>query len=121
MDYVKKIKQLLGELYALYASNNGQNGGEMVIVEELGCSVYKGKKLNYDASLIMYISDEGIIKIDGSEGNDTILFKSFIKINDNTKTEVSFRTLDENSLEFAFLDKVIQDIKNILGQKSQHR
>ena len=123
MDYVKEIKQLLGELYALYASHNSKNGGEIVIVEELGCSIYKGKELHHNASLIMYISDEGIIKIDGSEGNDTILFKSFIKIKDNidTETGVSFRTLDEKSLEFAFLNKVIEDIKNILSQRRQHR
>lgn len=123
MAYVKEIKQLLEELYAFYASHNSKNGGEVVIVEELGCYIYKGKKLDYDANLIMYSSDEGIIKIDGSVGNDTILFKSFVKIKDNTDAEtgVSFRTLDEKSLEFAFLDKVVQDIKNILGQKSQHR
>lgn len=123
MDYVKEIKQLLEELYAFYASHNSKNGGEMVIVEELGCYIYKGKELHYDANLIMYSSDKGIIKIDGSEGNNSIQSKSFVKIKDNTDTgpEVSFRTLDEKSLEFAFLNKVIEDIKNILSQRRLHR
>lgn len=116
MNAIKTIKRLLEDLYRLY---NYGNNGEMVIIDELDCFIYKGKELHYDQNLIMYSSSDGTIKIDGIEKDNSIINKSYIKIKENE--EVKFDALNENSEEFNFLNNVIEKISNKLKSNIKHR
>lgn len=110
MNIVRTMKTLLENLYISY---NIDKDGEMVIIDELGCYIYKGKKLHHDQNLIIYNDDEGTIKIDGTEDDNSLISKSYVKINE--KEEVGFNALNENSDELQFLNNVIIKINNILN------
>lgn len=116
MDVLKTIKVLLENLYVSY---NLDSDGEMVIIDELGCYIYKGKRLHHQQNLIMYTDDEGTIKIDGIEDDNSLISKSYVKI--NKKEEVGFNALNENSDELQFLNNVIIKINNILNSNDMNR
>ena len=113
MNYVKTIKKLLEELYNSYTDNDG----EMVIIDELSCYIYKGKNLHFDQNLIMYSSNDGTIRIDGSEEDNSIWNKSYIKIKEDK--EIPFILLDENSEEFKFLNNIIEIIDKQLNPNTK--
>lgn len=113
MQLLDNLKLSLEELYQLY---NGDIDGEMVMIDELDCSIYKGKKLHQDQNVIMYNSEQGTIKIDGVNG---IIKKSFVKI--NGKDEVMFDMLNEQSEEFQFVKNVIYKICNKLNSERKTR
>lgn len=115
MDYIRTTKILLEDLYDLYSCSND---GEMVIIEELDCFIYKGKKLHYDQNMIIYNSVEGTIKIDGNDDDNSIIRKSYIKIRE--KEEVGFDIVSENPEELQFLNNVIKKINNILNPNTKH-
>ncbi|MBQ7790186.1 MAG: hypothetical protein IJ399_02870 [Bacilli bacterium] len=116
MDVLKTIKVLLENLYVSY---NFDSDGEMVIIDELGCYIYKGKRLHHQQNLIMYTDDEGTIKIDGIEDDSSIVSKSYIQITE--KEKVSFSAIKENSVELQFLNNVIIKINNILDSNDMNK
>ena len=116
MNLVKTMKTLLENLYIMYSFGND---GEMVIINELDCYIYKGKKLHHNQNLIIYNSDEGTIKIDGIENDNSIISKSYIKI--NGKKEVGFDIINENDEELQFLNNIIIKINNIVNSNNVSR
>lgn len=116
MDVLKTIKVLLENLYVSY---NLDSDGEMVIIDQLGCYIYKGKRLHHQQNLIMYTDVEGTIKIDGIEDDSSIVSKSYIQITE--KEKVSFSAIKENSDELQFLNNVIIKINNILDSNDMNK
>lgn len=107
---LNNTRLLLEKIYQLY---NGDTDGEMVMIDELDCFIYKGKKMHFDQNIIMYTSEEGMIKIDGTEANDNAIAKSFVKI--NGKDEVGFDMLTDQIEEIQFVENVIDKLNNKLN------
>ena len=107
---LNNTRLLLEKIYQLY---NGDTDGEMVMIDELDCFIYKGKKMHFDQNIIMYTSEEGMIKIDGTEANDNTIAKSFVKI--NGKDEVGFDMLTDQIEEIQFVENVIDKLNNKLN------
>lgn len=111
LDLARKTRELLENLYTLY--DGAASGGDLIIIDELDGTLYKGKNLHYGQSLICFKNEEIFVKIDGFKENENLANQSSVKLS-NKDEEVSFDKIEDNSAEYLSVSELNKSISNLL-------
>ena len=115
LDLARKTRELLENLYTIYGG--AASGGDLLMIDELDGTLYKGKDLHYNQSLICFKNEEIVVKINGSIENENLANQSSVKLS-KTEEEVSFYNLEENSEEYLLLLELDKNINNVINPKN---
>lgn len=109
------IRQKLETLYK--ESGGNPTGGEIIPIEELDCTIGKGRDLHFNQNEICYLDEKGFIHIKGTEEN----FSSKSHVQLKGKNLVVLEDIKEDSEEFKYLSNIIEKIDSILQPPNKQR
>lgn len=111
LDLARKTRELLEDLYTIYGG--AASGGDLLMIDELDGTLYKGKDLHYNQSLICFKNEEIVVKINGSIENEKLANQSSVKLS-NKDEEVMLDNMEENSAECLSISELNKSISNLL-------
>ena len=107
------IRQKLETLYIEFGGN--PTGGEIIVIEELDCTIGKGRDLHFDQNELKYYAEEVFIHIKGTK--EEFPSKSHIQL--KGKDMVVLSEIKEDSEEFKYLSNLIKKIDSILEPENK--
>ena len=113
---INPISIIRQKLETLYIESGGHpSGGEIIAIEELDCTIRKGRDLHFDQNELDYYAEDGFIHIKGTE--EEFPSKSHIQL--KGKDMVVLSEIKEDSEEFKYLSILIKKIDSILQPQNK--